>query len=233
MKFKIAESIEDKGILKTIFMAGSPGSGKSYTLSQISAGTISPRIVNTDKFTEYFGGMEPKISHRDIVDKSVMLTKNQLVLYLNSMLPLFVDSTSTHSTTIIKRNGLLESIGYDTGMVFVNTSLETAIKRIQNRDRKVPTDFVKLSYEKVMNSKEYYKSRFPFFYEIGNEDGELTDDVILEAYRKVKNFYDSPIENPEGKRAVKIMKESGWKYLLDGIITENYLRKLISIWYMH
>ena len=234
MKFKITESIEDKGILKAIFMAGSPGAGKSYTLSQISAGTISPRIVNTDKFTEYF--QEGDI--RDIVDTSKMLTGKQLYLYINSMLPLFVDSTSTQSKNIIKRSGILQSIGYDTGMIFVNTPLETALTRVKKRNesmpehRKVSLDWAREAHERVMAAKKFYQSRFPFFYEIRNDDGELTDEVILKAYRKVKGFFEEPLDNPEGIRDVKVMRQSGWKYFTDGMITEEYLKKLISIWYI-
>lgn len=234
MRFKIAESIEDKGILKAIFMAGSPGAGKSYTLSQIASGSISPRIVNTDKFVESFE--EGDI--RDIVDRSKILTEHQLYLYINSMLPLFIDSTSTHSKGIIKRSGILQSIGYDTGMVFINTSLETALKRIEKRNeaqpthRKVEVEWATEAHERIMASKKFYQSRFPFFYEINNDEGELTDEVIMAAYKKVKGFYEAPLDNPEGIRDVKIMRQAGWKYFTDGMFKEDYIKKLISIWYI-
>lgn len=51
----ITESINDKGILKSCFICGGPGSGKSYVLSTIKSGQVPIRIVNTDIFTEYFG----------------------------------------------------------------------------------------------------------------------------------------------------------------------------------
>jgi hypothetical protein len=50
MKFNqyLTEGINDKGIFKAIFMGGSSASGKSYVIKQISSGSISPRLVNTD-----------------------------------------------------------------------------------------------------------------------------------------------------------------------------------------
>ena len=56
MKFLryLTEGIEDKGIFKAVFLAGHPGSGKSYTLDRIKSGQIEPRIVNTDKFVEHY-----------------------------------------------------------------------------------------------------------------------------------------------------------------------------------
>ena len=230
MKFKITESIQDRGIFKAIFMAGGPGSGKSYTLSQITDGALSPRVINTDKFVEHFGAID--VDQRPVVlDRVKTLTKNQLYLYLNSMLPMVLDATASAAATIIKRNGLLQSIGYDTGMIFVNTSVETALNRIQQRDRKVPKDWSIQAHEKTMESKKFYKSRFPFFYEIDNDEGELTDQTILQAYKKVRGFYNDPIDNPEGRRNLKIMKQSGWQYMVDGMVKESYLKKLISVWY--
>ena len=51
-QFIINESINDKGILKAIFVVGLPGSGKSYTVQRLR-GTVSPVVVNTDKVAEF------------------------------------------------------------------------------------------------------------------------------------------------------------------------------------
>lgn len=44
----LTEGINDKGIFKCLFLAGSSASGKSYVLKKIKDGQIEPRIVNTD-----------------------------------------------------------------------------------------------------------------------------------------------------------------------------------------
>ena len=51
-EFLLNESINDKGILKAIFVVGLPGAGKSYTISNLK-GQISPKIVNTDATLEF------------------------------------------------------------------------------------------------------------------------------------------------------------------------------------
>ena len=50
----VAESINDKGVLKAVFVIGIPGAGKSYTVKKLN-GTVQPRVVNTDRATEYLG----------------------------------------------------------------------------------------------------------------------------------------------------------------------------------
>ena len=89
----IQESINDKGILKCIIMSGIPGAGKTYVSSTINDGSIQPKVVNTDKYVEL---------GKDL-DTSLLLNRESLVLYLNSMLPLLVDSTSSNSSTLFNR----------------------------------------------------------------------------------------------------------------------------------
>jgi predicted kinase len=231
MKFKfylddiISESINDAGIFKAIFMIGPPGSGKSYTLSQLSSGRIPVKIINTDKFFEYFG------NNPAFVDKSKQLTSKQLTFYLNSMLPLFIDSTSSNPNNLIRRKGLLESIGYDVGAIFVHTDLQLALKRVGNRERKVPEEFIIKVYNQIESMKDFYKGHFSTYYEIDNGQGELTSETLLRAFRRVSAFFSAPLENPIGKSLVEKMKLEKDKYLTPNIYSLDYLRTLVSVWY--
>ena len=64
------ESVNDPGIFKAVFLAGGPGSGKSFVGSEIfaipKASSFSPaglKIVNSDPEFEYFlkkQGIDPK-----------------------------------------------------------------------------------------------------------------------------------------------------------------------------
>ena len=229
----LQESINDKGILKACFMSGSAASGKSYVISKISAGSIQPRIVNTDKLSEYYAQFKPDFNWREYSSEIKQLTKKQLSNYLNSMLPLWIDGTSSDASAVLRRKGILQSIGYDTAMVFVDTSVETAIKRNRERGRTEDEDFLRRAYEKTQQIKQYYKSEFKYFLEIKNDIGELTDEVILKAYKKMSSFFNSDIKNPIGKDLVENMREQGYKYLID--LEEydmQYLQKLVDSWYM-
>lgn len=225
------ESVEDKGILKAAFMAGSPGAGKSYTLSRIKSGNIEPRIVNTDSFYPMFKN-DWTANWKGISSHVIKLTQNQLVKFLNSMLPLAIDGTSNSVSTMFQRIGILESVGYDvSAMVFVNTDLDVAIERANKRERRVDTKFIKQSYDNVQNAKEYYRSKFKMFIEIDNSEHNLDNDVVIKAFRKLTAYYSSPVENPIGKKIILNMREKKLKYLVPEIYTKEQLQRFVSNWY--
>lgn len=212
-------------------MAGFPGSGKSYTLSKIKSGQIEPRIVNTDKSFTLFDKDTWNKEWDKIADRVKTISRNQLALYINSMLPLAIDGTSSSTSRIMKRKGLLESFGYDTAMVFVNCSLDTALERASKRERIVDPEFIKQTYERMKTVKTYYKSLFSMFHEINNNAGEMTEKVIIDGFKKMGSFYNSPIKNPVGKRRKEEMLEKGWKYLDPNIVKVDYINKVVGIWY--
>lgn len=231
MKFEnyLTESINDKGIFKAIFMAGAPGAGKSTVRMKLGGG-FDPRVVNTDKFTEHFGtweGFEEKIN---------LLTKNQLSLYLTSMLPLWIDGTSSNPTNLMAREGLISGIGYDTGMIWVNTSLESSLKRAKEREerggRHVGADWIEETYNKIQKMKPFYKSRFQWFREVDNNDGMLTDEVVNKLYKASTSFFSSPVQNPVGQERINKLKASGGKYLTDlPSFDDKQLNKMVKAWF--
>ncbi len=241
MRFKefLAEGIKDKGIFKAVFMAGTPGAGKSYTIKQVSGGDISPRIVNTDKFIEFLAkkknlslkhGWLEKFwqSHEDTTKK---LTRNQLRSYLNGALPIFVDGTSSDINNLIARAGVLESLGYDVGMIFVNTSFDTAIKRIEKRERSVDRSYVEEFYKLADENKKFYSGKFDFFIEINNDDDELTDEIVLSAYRKTSKFFNGELKNPIGRRVIEKLTAEKKIELVPEILKMDELDRKLDIWY--
>ena len=222
----INESINDKGIFKACFMAGTPGSGKSFVISKIKGGDIEPRVVNVDRMNEYLKAFTQE--QRNVIqDKVNRVTQNQLALYLNGMLPLWLDGTASKVSEVKYRKNALEEFGYDTAMIWVNTSVETAIKRAQKRERKVDPEIIEILYDNIQNNKPLYKSMFPIFVEVNNDDGELTDKVILKVYRKMSGYFNTPVKNPKGKEIIG----KGCKYLIDCGYTMNDIKSAISGWY--
>ena len=231
MRFKqyLTEGINDKGILKACFMAGFPAAGKSYVISKIKSGTVGTKIINTDTMVEHFGS---NIDWAELGDKVKILTKKQLVLYLNSLLPLWVDGTSSNSKAVFRRKGILESIGYDTSMVWVQADLDAILKRNQERKRNVDEKFVIKTYNTLERYKKYYKTQFNPFISIDNNEGAFTDELILKAYKKMSSFYNSPLKNFIGQDLIENMKENNQKYLIDADEYDMvYLNKLVSSWY--
>ena len=230
LRLLLLEGIEDKGILKACFFAGPPGSGKSYVLSKIKSGSVEPRIVNTDKvypmFKKDWGESWPNIK-----DNVKRINKNQLSLYINSMLPLAIDGTSTSTSLVLRRVGILESFGYDISMVFINTSLETSLERASGRERPVDSNYIRDAYDMVNKAKKFYKTKFRTWIEVGNDTGELTDGVILHAFKFMGGFYLSPTKNPIGIDIIRDMKENGWKYMSPNIKDIDEIKRICGSWY--
>jgi adenylate kinase len=233
------ESINDRGILKAMFVVGIPGAGKSYTVSQLK-GTISPRVVNTDRATEYLSkklGIESNDQTWKTVfrDRTRPITTNALAGYLNGMLPLFVDGTSNDVSNILGRAGILESLGYDVGMVFVDADLDIAKERAKKRGedigRHVNTDFIEKVHALAADNKEYFRGKFGFFKEIKNNPGELDDAAMKKIFNEVSGFFEAPVENPVGKRTLEKLQTEKQKYLVPTIMDEETLKKKVAGWY--
>jgi predicted ABC-type ATPase len=233
------ESIEDKGILKALFVIGIPGSGKSYTVKQMK-GTISPRVVNTDIATEYAARKHnvpansanwPKFK-----DSAHRITKNALQGYINGMLPLFVDGTSNDVSNIQHRMGILKSLGYDVGVVYINTNLETAKARAKSRaldiGREVDVSFIEAVHKQSEENAAYLKSEVEFFRVINNDgDSVLTDKEMQDAFKAAQSFFAAPLQNIVGKRNLEKLKAEKQKYLAPLIMTDEALAHKIDGWY--
>jgi len=183
------EGVDDPGILKCIFMAGGPGSGKSYTakeifgvgkdtLAAVSAGGL--KLVNSDiAFTKSLkdNGINPKelgnIERHDpqlwdlitkgdesIRGKSKKVTDTQKTFYEAGRLGMIIDGTGDELQKIKDKKTQAESLGYDCYMVFINTSLEVALERNRTRERTLSDDRVKVIWKDCQNNLGGFQSLF-------------------------------------------------------------------------
>lgn len=236
----LQESINDKGIFKAIFVLGIPGAGKSYTIKSLG-GTISPRIVNTDRASEYLSNQIGRAINSDtwsdFKDRSLHLTKKSLLNYINGVLPLFVDGTSNDASNILQRMGILESLGYDIGIIHVKADLDIAINRARKRakeiGRHVDEEFISDVYSRNEQNIKFLRNRVSrsSFYEVDNSNMELTNASLNKAYKKSKEFFSSSLKNPIGRRHVELMREHNQKYLSPEIVPLEVLEKKIEGWY--
>ena len=126
-------------------------------------------------------------------------------------------------------------MGYDTAMIFVNTSLETSVERALEREsktgREVKPEFIKKIYADIQKHKNFYRGKFDTWMEVDNDKGELTEEVVVNAFKFMGNFYNSPVQNPIGQEKIKKMKENGWKYLDPNITSIDTIKSTLSGWY--
>lgn len=233
----ITEGINDRGLYKAIFVCGIPGSGKSYTVSQISDGTVPLRVVNTDKLIEFYHrkgiiDMRDKAQQRMKLPDAKQTNEAQLVQYVNGMLPLIVDSTSASEQNIVRRRGLLQSLGYDTMMVWINVDLETALARAAGRERMVNPEFIQKSHELAEENKQYFAHQFSgSFIEVNNSGTEIDNSTMQAAAKAASKFLSGPLMNPTGRRNIEQLKQQSEKYLMPTVVDQATLQNLVGMWY--
>jgi hypothetical protein len=150
LKKNLQEGINDPGKLKAIFLAGGPGSGKDFVMNSVLRGE-GLREVNSDVAFEYLmqkNGLDLEMPDEERVERDIVrgraknITKEQERLALSGRLGLIINGTADDLEKIktVKRN--LEADGYETMMVFVNTSNDVSRERNVERGklgkRKVP-----------------------------------------------------------------------------------------------
>jgi len=154
------EGVYDPGIFKAFFLAGGPGSGKTFVTATAFGGT-GLKVVNSDKAFER-GLKQANLSlkmpdeeeyFRNIVrQKAKMTATTMLDKYVEGRLGLVIDATGRDKDLVQRQHSMLRNIGYDCYMVFVNTSLDVALERNKNRPRSIPDYIVKTNWNGVQSN---------------------------------------------------------------------------------
>ena len=123
-------------------------------LKVINSDSVFARALNKEKMSLNFANYDEKeIARRDhIRAKAKARTGTQLKLALEGRLGLILDSTARDISRIADEANTMKQIGYDVYMVFVNTSLEVALKRNQMRARKLPDAIVINSHRQIQQN---------------------------------------------------------------------------------
>ena len=231
----LQESVNDKNIFKAVFLAGGPGSGKGFILNKLLGGSsISPfgaKVVNSDTFFEFLlnknnlpfvmdssSDVYPQqMAHRE---KAKSLASNQFYNIVNGCLPVFIDGTGSDSVKIKRTSENLRSLGYDTSMVFVNTALETSLKRNQMRARKVPTEVVTQKWNEVQQNigslQSYFGNQNFIIVDNNNEYDNTSEeykDNVTKLFKQGSQLLTSPLKNPIANKLKGLMKKEGVAYL--------------------
>ena len=210
MKFKeflLQEGVYDPGIFKAFFMAGGPGSGKSFIASNTFVGT-GLKFVNSDNAFER-GLKQANLSDkmpdqekyfRDIIRNSAKrLTSKQLDMYVAGRLGLVIDATGRDYARINAEYSMLHSLGYDCYMIFVNTTLPVALERNKIRSRQIPEYVVQTSWEKVQSNIGKFQRLFgqSNFIVVDNNrsDKELVTATLAGCDRLVRRNMRTPIKS--------------------------------------
>ena len=211
------EGVNDPGIFKAIVLAGGPGSGKSYIAQKLGLGTMGLRVVNSDQFFTMLmkkKGLSLKMPADEFEDReaarmaSKALTQKRLDTTIDARLGVIIDSTSGDQKKTIKIIKKLAAAGYEIIVLFIETSLETAQKRNQQRSRTIPPNVVEFAWKGAQKAKTYLKRsvKGTNYHEIKNEfDGK----VDLSLAGKITTWVSQmPVKGQEWVAAVKRGQDS-------------------------
>ena len=108
---------------------------------------------------------------------------------------------TSFDSKIKKQKEHAEALGYDTYMVFVNTSLEVALERNAKRDRTLPDKLVTDIWKDVQGNLGKFKGLFGGNFEI--VDNTVYKKVDSAVQKAVNSFIKKPVYNQIGKKWVQ------------------------------
>ena len=121
----------------------------------------------------------------------------QRAFYESGRLGVLVDGTGREYEKIARQKEKMEKLGYDTAMVFVNTSEEVAQQRNAGRDRVLPEKTITDLWNQVQNNLKAYAQLF------GNDFTIVMNDAPgappESAVKAMNDFVAAPVENKFGQ----------------------------------
>lgn len=226
------EGINDPGTFKAVFLAGGPGSGKDYVMKQVIAGN-GLQEINSDLAFEFLmrkAGLDFRMPDSEEAERDVVrargkkITKQQQSLALTGRRGVIINGTADDPEKIVAIKKELESMGYDTMMVFVDTRDEVSKQRNIARGaiggREVPEKIRKEKWESSQKAKPVFSRVFgkDNFVAIDNSEDirtapkEVKDRVtkqFQDVFKQVRKFsVEQPIKNPKAREWIEAEAQS-------------------------
>lgn len=209
LKNSLTEGVYDPVIFKAVFMAGGPGSGKTFVLSKLlgeptAGGIYGLKLISSDVAFEKFMRdfkldfkMPPEETEirNQVRDKAKYLTYKKEDLHIQNRLGLVIDGTGGNIANIANTKNQVESLGYDTFMVFVNTPLDVALQRNAMRPRSIPEDIVKQTWYNAQENLGKFQNLFGLSNMLIIDNANPSEEVFNKASKVINRFLKSPPKN--------------------------------------
>ena len=183
-----------------------------FLLKKFHFGTNLDKMPD-EVFAHLTGMSKDMVSKPQDVDSGLRkfakdLTAQRMKLYKQGKLGMIIDGTGHDFAKLHTMKNELESEGYDTYMVLVNTSLEVAQKRNQQRDRILPPELLERSWKDVQKNIGAFHSLFKNNFVIVDNSKYLTDKQAEAKFvplvtKVVRKFANMPIKNPLGRKWIE------------------------------
>ena len=205
---ELQEGVYDPNIFKAIFLAGGPGSGKSYVVRKTTGG-LGMKIVNSDDIYEKMlkdVGLETTPEDifsdkgQEVRVKAKAVTRRMQTNFLQGRLGLIIDGTGKDYDKIAGQVAGLKKIGYECSMIFVNTSLETAQQRNRDRKRTLPEDQVADMWNGVQQNIGKFQRLFGNSNMIIVDNNDAGEDVFAKVWKRCMLLVKKKVTNHLAKR---------------------------------
>ena len=233
---RLNEGVYDRWTFKAVFLAGGPGSGKTVTkkkllhnFKDLDPDALSVLKMKKEKIsTDFSKRTKEEEKRRDEIHtqaKEQMLGGRQKSV-INGRLPVVIDRTGADFPGLEMHKKMLEGLGYETKMIFIDTPIEIAASRNIQRPRKMRPDLLKNFHKMVRSNVEKFKRLFggDFYRLDGTKPISEMKEELNVMWKKIAKWMDRPVKNKAaeewrsqetGKRKAKI--EKGAKRLKDEI----------------
>ena len=199
----LQEGVYDPNIFKAFFIAGGPGSGKSFVVRKTTGG-LGMKIINSDDIFEKM--LDAELGTQDLRDidptvrdeirgRAKALTKKRKENFLEGRLGVIIDGTGKDYDKISGQKAKLDNLGYDTYMIFVNTSLDTALERNQMRPRKLKDSMVTLLWNQVQQNIGKFNILFKPSNFIIVDNNDARENLMPPIIKIVKSFARKKVTN--------------------------------------
>ena len=192
----LQEGVYDPNIFKAFFIAGGPGSGKSFVVRKTTGG-LGMKVVNSDDVFEKLldkEGLSLKMPASERQPREVQRAKAKRITakkqenFVEGRLGLIIDGTGKDYDLIARQATKLKQIGYDVHMIFVNTSLDVALARNAKRSRTVPESIAIKSWNNVQRNIGKFSQYFRQNFVVVDNNDELENDgmVLNSVFKQIK-----------------------------------------------
>ena len=208
----LQEGLYDPNIFKAFFLAGGPGSGKTFVTRGAFGGT-GLRVINSDQAFENalkknnlsLKMPDSESEARDMLRARAKATTDKtLDLSIKGRLGMVIDGTGRDYDKINLQTSLLKQLGYDCYMIFVNTSLDVALERNRRRERTVPEYITRNSWTKVQSNIGRFQNLFGMenmiIVDNSKDDRELTTVVMNKVDKNVRRLLRNKVKSYTAKR---------------------------------
>lgn len=217
---QLDEGINDPGIFKAVFIAGGPGSGKDFVVKRLIGGTGLVELNSDTAFEALLKKNNVSMIMRDsnpgrdrIRGAAKATTKEKQRLIFANRLGIIINGTGDDVDKFKKMKKELESIGYETSMIFVNVADEVSkqrnFERGQRGGREVPENIRAEKWSASQKNIDQYKNIFLRFKVVDNsadmrnvdpETKKKIEASFLEMHKFFRKFIAAPVTN---KRALE------------------------------